>query len=165
VALAEDTAVRIGDAGTTSVMGPRPPVRALACAAADGSGLVAAGVGEWSTADGTRWREEPVGLGRSFSAVASAAGRARLAGDEALFVLAQPAEADAPLTVEDAPPPRLAFEREPPAWAGLLPRVAVWFDGWTESTGVAAWRLWVLRAVSHGRRWQRNVTQNPEDVR
>ncbi len=165
VALAEDTVVRIGDAGTTSVVGPRPPVRALACATADGSGLVAAGVGVWSTADGTRWREEPVGLGRSFSAVASAAGRAWLAGDDALFALAPPAEADTPLKVDDAPPPRLALERQPPAWAGLLPRVAVSFDGWTESTGVAGWRLWVLLTVSLGRRWQRNVTQNPEDVR
>jgi hypothetical protein len=165
VALAEDTVVRIGDAGATSVVGPRPPVRALACAIADGSGLVAAGVGVWSTADGTRWREEPVGLGRSFSAIASAAGRAWLAGDDALFAFAPPAETDAPLTVEDTPPPRLALERQPPAWAGLLPRVAVSFDGWTESTGVAGWRLWVLLTVSLGHRWQRNVTQNPEDVR
>ena len=165
VALAESGVVRIDADGAPDVLGPRPPARALACAEA-GAALVAAGVGVWSSADGGRWLEDGLTLGRSFSAVARAAGQTWLAGDDALFVLAPAAAPDEPAPARtDPPPPRLALERRPPAWAGLLPRVAISFDGWTESTGVAGWRLWVLLTVSIGQRWQRTMTQNPEEFR
>jgi hypothetical protein len=168
VALAESGVVRIDadpDDDASRALGPRPPARALACAPAEAA-LFAVGVGLWSSADGARWREDDLTLGRSFSAVARAAGRTWLAGDDALFVLAPAAErAEAALAISDAPPPRLALPHEPPAWAGLLPRVAIAFDGWTESTGVAGWRLWVLLTVSLGQRWQRTMTQNLEELR
>jgi hypothetical protein len=165
VALAESGVVRIDADGAPLALGPRPPARALACARAEPT-LFAAGVGVWSSADGARWRQDDLTLGRSFSAVARAAGQTWLAGDDALFVLAPAAERDeATLAIADAPPPRLALPHAPPAWAGLLPRVAISFDGWTESTGVAGWRLWVLLTVSLGQRWQRTMTQNPEEFR
>jgi hypothetical protein len=165
VALADSGVVRLDENDAPVAIGQRPPARALACAQIEPT-LLAAGVGVWSSADGARWREDELTLGRSFSAVARAAGQTWLAGDDALFVLAPAAaKGEAVSAVADAPPPRLTFERRPPAWAGLLPRVAISFDGWTESTGVAGWRLWVLLTVSIGQRWQRTMTQSPEEFR
>ena len=165
IALAESGVVRIDADDAPIAVGPRPPARALACAQTEAA-LFAAGVGVWSSVDGARWREDDLTLGRSFSTVARAAGQTWLAGDDALLVLAPAAARDEAVpAVVDAPPPRLTFERHPPAWAGLLPRVAISFDGWTESTGVAGWRLWVLLTVSIGQHWQRTMTQSPEELR
>ena len=161
VALAGDGVHRLDGAGGDLLAGPRPPVRAVACAS---EGLVAAGLGLWSSADGAGWRDDPGTLGREFSGVTWAAGRAWLAGESGLETSD---DFDGDLRAPDPPPRRRVVEdRHPPAWAGLLPRVAIAFDGWTESTGVAGWRLWVRLTVSLGRRrWQRTTTENPEDLR
>jgi hypothetical protein len=162
-ALADDGVHRLDLGGGELLVGPRPAARALACAS---DGLVAAGIGLWTSPDGATWREEPCTLGRSFSGVAWAAGFAWLAGEDGLLRV-RPGGAQEPLVVS-TPEPRArppVDGTHPPAWAGLLPRVAVAFDGWTASTGVAGWRLWVLLTVSLGRRWQRTTTENLEDVR
>jgi hypothetical protein len=164
VALAGDGIHRFDVDGDERPAGPRPPARALACAA---EGLVAAGAGVWTSADGAAWREERVGLGRSFAGVAFASGRVWLASSRGLEVV----DASEPRPLPGEPPPRpepAPWRRRPPAWAGLLPRVALAFDGWRESTGVsgvAGWRLWVLVTVTLGRRWQRTETENVEDLR
>jgi hypothetical protein len=162
VVLADDGVHRLDAEGGDLLSGPRPPVRALSCGA---DGLVAVGVGVWTSPDGAAWREEPAAAGRSFSGVAYAAGRPWLAGEDGLAVLDAP-DFEAPDRAVD---PRRARgpidDQHPPAWAGLLPRVAIAFDGWTQSTGVAGWRLWVRLTVSLGRRWQRTTTENLEDLR
>jgi hypothetical protein len=158
VALAGDGVHRLDADGRDALAGDRPPVRALACGV---EGLVAAGLGVWTSADGARWREERTTLGRSFSSVAEAQGRAWLASERGLEVL-EPTDAP-PVAGDDGPArPAAPAERHAPAWAGLLPRVAIAFDGWTRSTGVAGWQLWVRATVSLGRRWQRssNEAQN-----
>jgi hypothetical protein len=167
VALAGD-GVHVVDADGERLAGPRPPVRAVACAAGQGPGdvgLVAAGVGVWTTRDGASWHEESAGLGRSFAAVAYAADRAWLASERGLEVL-EAGDAVVP-AVDPGPPPAL-LAREPkraPAWAGLLPRVSITYDGWTESVGVAGWRVWLLVTVNLGRRWHRTANENVEDLR
>jgi hypothetical protein len=163
VALAAD-GVHLLDADGERLAGPRPPVRALACAPPE-VGLVAAGVGVWTSRDGGAWREEDAGLGRSFAGVAFAAGRTWLASERGLEVLdAGPEPTAAP---EDRPPfgwsgPR---PRRAPLWAGLLPRVSIAYDGWSESAGVSGWRVWLLLTVNLGRRWHRTVAGDPEDLR
>ncbi len=152
--------------GGEARVGERPPVRVLACGP---EGLVAAGVGAWTSPDGASWREVAAGLGRSFSSVAFAAGRAWVASESGLAVLDASDEANEMSVVESEPAPRrprVVEERRAPAWAGLLPRVAIAFDGWTESAGVAGWRVWVLATVTLGRRWQRTTTtETLEDLR
>jgi hypothetical protein len=184
VALGEDGVYRLDGDGGASRAGPRPPVRALACVSSAGPGLVAAGVGVWSSADGSAWSEEPAALGRSFLAVAQAAGRAWLATADGLVLLSAHEEKDeeknearnevrneeenqenADPAVEAPRRPRLERKRTMPAWAGLLPHVALVYDEWSESTGRAGWRFWVRLTVSLGARWQRNETQNVEDLR
>ncbi|HVR03906.1 MAG TPA: hypothetical protein VMT47_17340 [Polyangia bacterium] len=136
-------------------------MRALTCGA---GGLVAAGIGLWTSPDGATGREEPSTLGRSFSGVAWAAGFAWLAGEDGL-VRVGPGDAQEPLVAMPEPPARPPVDgTHPPAWAGLLPRVAVAFNGWTASTGVAGWRC-VCSSRSLGRRWQRTTTENLEDLR
>jgi hypothetical protein len=171
IALGSD-GVHLLDADGERLAGPRPPARTLACMQAQGQGqgqgdvgLVAAGVGLWTSPDGGIWRDEDAGLGRSFAGVAFAAGRAWLASERGLEVL------------ESGPPPAAAVEGPPrpapswlepkhaPAWAGLLPRVSIAYDGWTESVGVAGWRVWLLVTVNLGRRWHQRATQNLEDLR
>jgi hypothetical protein len=133
--------------------GPAPPAHAVACG--DG-GLVAAGAGVWSTADGADWRRERVGLGPPYSAVAWAGGRAWLASEAGLEVVeagdAPAAEDASAVAAQGAWRWPARAERRPPVWAALLPRVALALDGWSESRGVAGWRLWVLLTVSLGRR-------------
>jgi hypothetical protein len=165
VALGDDGVYRLDGDGNSERAGPRPPVRALACVSPEGPGLVAAGVGVWSSSDGAHWNEEAAGLGRSFSSVAYAAGQAWLATDDGLVLQGAPEDEHAGAALEEPLRPRLARDGALPVWAGLLPRVAVVYDGWSESTGRAGWRLWVRLTVSLGQRWQRNATQNVEDLR
>ena len=164
-ALAEDGVYRLAAEGISRV-GPRPPARALACASADGSRLVAAGVGLWSRVDGEPWVEESPGLGRSFASVAWAAGRSWGAADDGLFVTlpsgAMPAEAAPPPAPDHRGGQRPAASA---AWAALLPRVALAFDGWTESTGIAGWRVWLLMTFSLNRFEVRHAARELEDFR
>jgi hypothetical protein len=160
VALAGDGVHRLDGDGGDVLAGPRPPARALACGP---EGLVAAGVGVWTSPDGARWREETAGLGRELAAVAWAAGHAWLAGARGLERL----EAPAPVPdgeVEPAPSLTREESRRPPAWAAVLPRVALTYDRWIESAGVAGWRVWVLVTVSLDRRERRRLTTEDEEA-
>jgi hypothetical protein len=161
VALAGDGVHLLDADGGDRLAGPRPPVRALACG---GERLVAVGVGVWTSDDGAAWRQEAAGLGSSFAGVAVAAGHAWVASESGLALL--DTEEAPGVRAEPFAPARPALaDRRPPSWAGLLPRVAIAFDGWTESTGVAGWRLWLRATVTLGRRWQRSATENVEDLR
>jgi len=166
VAVLASDGVHLLDADGERLAGPRPPVRALACAQPPSeAGLVAAGVGVWTSRDAAAWREEDAGLGRSFAGVAFAAGRAWLASERGLEVLEA---GDAPAASDEPPPRPAARPLEPkraPSWAGLLPRVSIAYDGWTESAGVVGWRVWLLLTVNLGRHWHRTATANPEDLR
>ena len=162
VALADDGVHRLDADDGDLLIAPRPPVRALACGV---DGLAAVGVGFWTSDDGAAWREEPAGLGRSFTDVAVAAGHGWLADGDGLVVVEGPGAATPPPVVGPRHVRDPYDAQHPPAWAGLLPRVAIAFDGWTESTGVAGWRLWVRLTVSLGRHWQRTTTENLEDLR
>jgi hypothetical protein len=163
VALADAGVVRLPTDADAVLLGPRPPARALACVCPEGPRLLAAGVGVWSnaTADAP-WVEEAAGLGRSFASVASVAGRVWLAADDGLFATSFEGE---PVGAPRAPR-RWSGERPPPpTWVALLPRVALAGSGWTESNGVAGWRLWLLMTFSLDRFEVRRVARRLEDFR
>jgi hypothetical protein len=142
-ALAHDGVHRLNGADVER-LGPPPPARALACA---WPGLLAAGVGLWSSPDGATWTEEAAGVGRSFSDVTFAAGRPWLAGTDGLFVpVAAPAAAL--LAGDDVESTVRRRAGAPPVWAALRPRVAIVYDDWTESQGRAGWRLWVALTLT-----------------
>jgi hypothetical protein len=158
VVLAGDGVRRLAADGRDALVGPRPPVRALACANGAGAGagvLLAAGVGVWSSKDGAAWAELPFGVGQSFSAIASAGARLWAVTERGLAAL-EPALPEEPDAADGAPIRGAAAvrHRRPPIWAGLLPRVAVAWDGWAQSVGVAGWRVWLRATVTLGRRWQ-----------
>jgi hypothetical protein len=172
-ALADDGVYRVSADGNVERLGPRPPARALACASPDGSRVVAAGVGLWSLTTGDAWTEDVAGLGRSFASVAWAAGRAWVASDDGLFTTAPegtPRDGSAPQVSRpgaNLQPPRSPATTPgpaPPLWASLLPRVALAFDGWTESTGIAGWRVWLLVTFSLNRFEVRRMTRQGQDV-
>jgi hypothetical protein len=126
-------------------LGPPPPARALACAS---PGLIAAGVGLWTSAEGGAWAEDAAGLGRAFTDVAASAGRVWLVTGEGLFVPVPGAEIDDALLF-DGPPPRARRSfGSPPLWAALRPHLSVVVDDWTESAGRTGWRLWVALTIS-----------------
>jgi hypothetical protein len=65
-------------------VGPRPPVKAVACAA---GGWVAAGLGVWGSPDGADWAPDPDGLGLDLTAVVSVGGTLWVAGEDGLTPL------------------------------------------------------------------------------